>query len=428
MEQFIEKNGTVAGRLFAEIRHLHPNFKFCGEPSNAILSTPDGLLDYVLSLLRKDPIPPPQVSVGQWRALLHILKSHWIIPLLYWHAGRLPDELRPPAPIMDQMRAVFQWSRVRSFHMEKQLREITAAFQTEGVRLLILKGPAFGRTAYPDPALRPGSDLDLLVHPEDFIQSRNIMERIGYTCASRLFEVFRDYSCEENFSSHTHPREMLPICFHWALHLFPEENSGNNVQELLRNATEVEAGDLRFLVANPVDALIHAAAHMIIHHSQDIRLIWIYDIALLAQALKAPADWKILQERSVNWGARISVEYALNLAQILTGLQLPAEICDFSSWPEPTADETATISNTLNRHSRPDIKLRLRLAACATSRQKARFLFKFIVPKPDLMRVYYPDGTPLLFCYFRLWGRWAGEIMRFIVNCTHSGEIKAPRS
>jgi hypothetical protein len=142
---------------------------------------------------------------------------------------------------------------------------------------------------------------------------------------------------------------------------------------------------------------------------------------MLAQGLKGPGDWKILQDRSVNWGARISVEYALNLAQILTGLQLPEGVCDFSSWPEPTADETTAISNTLNRHNRPDIKLRLRLSACATSRQKARFLIKFIVPKPDLMRVYYPDGTPVFFCYFRLWGRWAGEIIRFMVNRIHSG-------
>ena len=142
---------------------------------------------------------------------------------------------------------------------------------------------------------------------------------------------------------------------------------------------------------------------------------------MLAQGLKGPGDWKILQDRSVNWGARISVEYALNLAQILTGLQLPEGVCDFSSWPEPTADETTAISNTLNRHSRPDIKLRLRLSACATSRQKIRFLIKFIVPKPDLMRVYYPDGTPVFFCYFRLWGRWAGETMRFILNRIHKG-------
>ena len=160
---------------------------------------------------------------------------------------------------------------------------------------------------------------------------------------------------------------------------------------------------------------------MIIHHSQDIRLIWIYDIALLAQGLKAPGDWKTLQKRSVNWGARIAVEWALKLAQTLTDLQLPEGVSDFSSWPKPTAAETTAMSNTLNRHRRPDIKLRLRLSASATSRQKVRFLFKFIVPQLDEMQTYYSDGTPLFFCYFRLWGRWAGEIMRFIVNRIHKG-------
>ena len=417
----MKKGVTTSAVLLAEIRHLHPELKFCGEPKNAILKVSDALLNYVLSLLRNDPVRPPQVSMTQWQELLSHLKSHWIIPLLYWHAGRLPDEFQPPAPVMDQMRTVFQWSRLRSIHMEKQLREITAAFKAEGIRILVLKGPAYGRTVYPDPALRPGSDLDLLVHPEDFIRSRKIMESIGYTCESRLFEGFKDFNCEENFTSRTNPKEMLPICFHWAMHMFPEKNAGNNVEALLRNATEAEGSGPRFLVADPVDALIHAAAHVIIHHNQDIRLLWIYDVALLSKGLKAPGDWKTLQSRSVKWGAQISVEYALNLAQILTGLQLPAEICDFSSWPNPAPDETSVLSKALNLHRRPDVRVRFRLSASATMGQKIRLLFRVIVPPPDEMRASYSHRTPVFFCYFRLWGRWAGETMRFILSRTRSG-------
>ena len=288
----MKKGVTTSAGLLAEIRHLHPELKFCGEPKNAILKVSDALLNYVLSLLRNDPVRPPQVSMTQWLELLSHLKSHWIIPLLYWHAGRLPDEFQPPAPVMDQMRTVFQWSRLRSIHMEKQLREITTAFKAEGIRILVLKGPAYGRTVYPDPAQRPGSDLDLLVHPEDFIQSRKIMESIGYTCASRLFEVFRDYSCEENFASHTNPKEMLPICFHWALHLFPDKNAGNNVEELLRNTADVEVGDLRFLIANPVDALIHAAAHMIFTTARTSVLSGFMTLPCLLKVLKGPGTGK----------------------------------------------------------------------------------------------------------------------------------------
>ena len=300
--QALKKGVTTSTGLLAEICHLHPNLKFCGEPTNAILSLPDDLLNYVLSLLKNDPVRPPRATMGQWRELLHILKSHWIIPLLYWQAGRLPDEFRPPAPVMDQMRGVFQWSRVRSLHMEKQLREITTAFETEGVRLLILKGPAYGKTVYPDLALRPGSDLDLLVLPEAYLKSRGIMERIGYKCEFNIFEGFKDFYCEENFSSPTNPKEMLPICFHWELHNFFGTKRGNIVQAFVKNASKVGTPNLNFWILNPVDALIHAALHLLTHHSEDLRLLWIYDIALLSQRLEVPEDWEMLQDRSVKLG------------------------------------------------------------------------------------------------------------------------------
>lgn len=108
MKKQKKKEVTTSARLLTGIRHLHPKLSFCGEPRNAILSVFEGLLNYILSLLKNDPIRPPRVSMDQWRALLHILESHWIIPLLYWQAGRLTDEFQPPADVLGQMRAVFQ--------------------------------------------------------------------------------------------------------------------------------------------------------------------------------------------------------------------------------------------------------------------------------------------------------------------------------
>ena len=123
---------TASANLLTKIHDLHPKLSFCGEPKNAILEIPDDLLNYVLSLLKNDPTRPPQEPLSQWQKLLKTLKSHWIIPLLYWQAGRLPNEYQPPTPIMDLMRDDFQWSRVRDLNMERQLREITTAFANFG--------------------------------------------------------------------------------------------------------------------------------------------------------------------------------------------------------------------------------------------------------------------------------------------------------
>ncbi len=112
--------------------HLLPNLKFCGEPRNAILAVSDDLLNYVLSILKQDPIVSPQVSMTKWSNLLSILNSQWILPLLYWHVANLPDEFRPPGPVLDRMRTSFQWSRSRCFQLEKQLEDILSAFTDEG--------------------------------------------------------------------------------------------------------------------------------------------------------------------------------------------------------------------------------------------------------------------------------------------------------
>lgn len=401
-----------------QVRDLHPNLKFCGEPKNAILSVSDDLLSYVLSILKNDPILPPRISIIKWLELLHILKAHWVLPLLYWHTGKLPDEFRPPEPVFDNMRTAFQWSRARCFHMERQLQEIVPAFNDEGVRMVVLKGPALGRTVYPDPALRPSSDLDLLVRPEQFIRAREILKGVGYKCEFKLFEVFKDFHCEEVFIKLTNSRVARPVEIHWDLQPFFGKKRGNGVKELFQKTIAADTVDMTFETLHPVDTLIHAASHLTMVHNQDMRLIWIYDIALLAQNLEAPGDWEMLQDRSSDWGARQAVETALKLAQIVTGLELPGRFSNFSTWPKPEEADVTAMAYALNRHRRPDIRFKLRLSACSNSQQKARFLFRFIVPHPDVIKssTYYSTDSPLSFAYFRRWRSWIVEIMRYVFN------------
>lgn len=407
-----QETHSIPPSLLDDAQHLHPNLRFCGDPTNAILSFSDDLLNYVLSLLKDDPVLPPQVSLTEWRGLLSTLKSHWVLPLLYWHVGRLPDEFRPPEPVADTMRATFQWSRARCFHMERQLGEIVAAFKDEGVRILVLKGPALGRTVYPDPVLRPASDLDLLVRPDEFMKAREIFEKIGYQCKSKIFEVFKDFHREEEFISRTNSRVIRCVDVHWDLHQFFGEKRGNKVEVIFQNAIEVEAANLSFETMHPVDALINAALHLIMHHNQDMRLIWVYDIALLARSLVVPEDWEMLQEKSSEWGARLAVEESLRLAQILTDLQLPKRFDNFSTWPKPAMAELACLNNAMvkgeNTKTLFELLKELYLSSSAKNFKKILYIFKLIFPDPGYMRHWYPQSNGLLLplSYARRWWKW----------------------
>jgi hypothetical protein len=99
--------------------------------------------------------------------------------------------------------------------MERQLQEIIEALEEEGVRVLVLRGPALAFSLYEDPAMRPSCDLDLLVLPEQVVQARTILESLGYRCLAKRFETARDFFREECFIHHENPGNKFPVDLHW---------------------------------------------------------------------------------------------------------------------------------------------------------------------------------------------------------------------
>ena len=412
MEGFHAETEATPGRLLDEVRHLHPGLKFCGEPKNAILNVSDDLLNYVLSLLKDDPIHAPRVSIAEWSELLHILKAHWVLPLLYWYAGRLPEEFQPPKPILESMRTAFQWSRARCFHMENQLGEITAAFKDEGVRVLVLKGPAYGRTVYPDPALRPASDLDLLVRPEEMLRSRAILEGLGYKCEARLFDAEEILYKDEKFVHRENPGKYRAIELHWKLHFLLGIGQEAETDELFARAARVESSPITFEALDAVDAVIHTAINNAFGHDNTMRLIWICDAALLARKLVVPDDWKLLQKRCIDWRARLAVELSLGLAKAWLGLSLPRGFEDFSEWPQPTDIEADGWSRMISRHHRLLSLIKLRMPKDTGFLEKARLFARLVFPLREKVCCNFPPPHDLLFpiSYIRRWWYWGGKL------------------
>jgi hypothetical protein len=71
-------------------------------------------------------------------------------------------------------------SRARHLLMTRALATILRHFATSDLAVIVLKGPVLAETVYPDPALRPFSDLDLLVRPEDRRRADLALRALGY--------------------------------------------------------------------------------------------------------------------------------------------------------------------------------------------------------------------------------------------------------
>jgi len=405
-----EANSYETGlHLLEKLRDLHKDQRLCGEPRNELFSTHDDLLLYLLSLLRGDAHFLPEVSIDEWKKLLSALRSHWITPLLYYKIGNSPPEFHPPGEILDQMRTAFLLSRIQCLKIEKQLNEILNSFNRKGIEVIILKGPALALSIYPDPATRPYCDLDLLVREEDFIIASGLLEEIGYKSKISRFGHLKGVDCEEAFIHQRDPDKNIMVELHWDLHKFAGHKDKLNLKELFRRSIQFETPSVSFKVLDRVDTIIACVLHMTLTHSNDIRLLSVYDIALLLQKITDKHEWKILMERSGELNARTGLEKSITIAQLWTGLNLPSDFIDFHKWPVASDGEIRTVSNAIHRHDKPlRTFFKLYLDGTSDPLQKAGYIFRLVFPRTDHIRASYPPSQNWLLplSYIKRWWKW----------------------
>jgi len=110
-----------------------------------------------------------------WRA-----ENNRTIPLLDYHLRRLEVLDALPAEIKVYLQRWTILSRLRSVLEFKNLTEILEAFDQAGIAWFLVKGPDLALLYYPDPLLRPMTDVDIMVNPADAPRVQQVMFDLGY--------------------------------------------------------------------------------------------------------------------------------------------------------------------------------------------------------------------------------------------------------
>jgi hypothetical protein len=210
--------------------------------------------------------------------------SQGMAPLLF---RRLGSETRAswPEPLLQRLHRVALQQAAFEMIAEVDLCRLLTAFAQIGVRPLLLKGTPLSYTLYPESGLRPRCDTDLLILEQDRENVAILMKKMGY---APLHEAQVDY-INTQMSYARKAAQGMRCCYdiHWQVsncnRQFSQEFSSGKIFE---QAEAIPALGENAQTLNRVDALIYACFHRAGHfsHSGD-RLIWLYDIHLLFQAL-----------------------------------------------------------------------------------------------------------------------------------------------
>jgi len=265
-----------------------------------------------------DPVPVPASLRAPLRALLRGEDAQWPVEASADDAAQLVESIEQNGigplvyarlsdwPIQSALRDVAIRAAAGETLRLADLRAVLDAFETNGIRVLIIKGTGLAYDIYPSPELRPRGDTDLLIAESDLEGVRKILHERGYTSPLTSGDTLAIR--QQSFTRGGHVYDV-----HWDVANSPIVRDALPFEELLGRAIAVPRIAPNALAPSHVDALLLACIHRVAHHHDIERLIWLYDMHLLRESMSEDEHarfWRLAADRRVVAICERSIELA----------------------------------------------------------------------------------------------------------------------
>jgi hypothetical protein len=326
---------------------------------------------------------------------LALARRHGVLPLVSEQAAGAGDW--PPALV----RALGEQAREHAVYdlaREGHLRALVARLSTAGLRSLLFKGTQLAYAGYARPDLRPRIDTDLLIATEHREAVGALLVADGYEGTGHVEGTLLMYQ-----ACYAKPGHVVDV--HWKVanpQVFADLVS---YDELSAAAVELPALGPSAFGLSDVHALLVACVHRVAHHRDSDRLIWLYDIHLLAARLSSDS-WRafdaLCEARGVTQVCRRSLARAVETL----GTRVPSPTTTGRARPSTEA-ATAAYLNPDRSHARQIVG---DLQALPRWRDRARLLGQHVFPSPTYMRGQYAPASvaplPVLYVRRAVHGAW----------------------
>ncbi|CAG0927379.1 hypothetical protein TFLX_00419 [Thermoflexales bacterium] len=298
-------------------------------------------------------------QVTDWAVLPALAEAQGMSPLAYRHLHAAAVPL--PSTVKRQLQALAARQRQANRIRFQVLRDILAAYQEAGLAVIVLKGAALACLIYPEPGLRPMSDLDLLVRTSDLARAINILTEQGFTVPAQARSIGAQRHLEaaalqiEGLPVHVELHHKLHDAYfdyiaahlprslaRW-LHTAVARSTFEITEQKWQALQPFALADVTARALGNEDMLIHLCQHLTSHVNawDSPRLIWVADIVSWAERYATAIDWERLRQQYPPVLNTLSLLHAMtplsenlrSCAKIKVG-KAPSGIgIDFQGWP-----------------------------------------------------------------------------------------------
>jgi len=268
-------------------------------------------------------------SPRDWRALGELAEHHGVAPLVYWRLEQAGWPDSAPGKLRHRLSTGYYQSAATSALILGELRGIIAKFQQAGIAVLVLKGAHLAYTIYPEAALRPMSDIDLLVKAEDLPAAEAALASCGYHPSQA--SVSERLNRQQGHHLHLIKGGGVSpaVELHWELLAGKADQRQVDAGWFWGRVEtfNLPEGSAHAQGLDPTASLLYLAAHLFLkHQGSSDRLLWLYDIARLLEQRGEAIDWAaaLRQAKALGWGEALHAAFRSAHAEL--GADLPPEV------------------------------------------------------------------------------------------------------
>jgi hypothetical protein len=315
-----------------------------------------------------------------------------------------------PASIRAALRkqAIADWL----WHVEHErvLRKAVDAVAAIGARPIIFKGSALAYSHYSNPGARTRGDSDVLVAPDSGAAALAALRQIGFQAAGpstgEVASTQRSVQLRVNEVHHT-------IDLHWRFSNSAVLSGIASHEELARSAVPIDALGVHARSPSAPFALLIAIVHRASHRTQPLyegkqalsageRLVWLYDVHLLANALRSDESEEFVR---LAHRARQACVDALTSSSATFGTS--SQLLEAVRAIPESHDEVSLYLKAGRIH-----RWWLDFRRMGPRRNRIRYLRELLLPDPRYMRMRFPDGSALPVLYARRAVRGIAKALR----------------
>ncbi|MBW2594439.1 MAG: nucleotidyltransferase family protein [Deltaproteobacteria bacterium] len=350
-------------------------------------SSEDHLLLYCC---RTEKTNLPELLDIDWNVFLEKARGESVSPLVFSHLPEIAAHYDIPEYVTEELKKDYYLSATKNALIFEELKKVLGLFHQRGIQVIVMKGAALAETAYGNLALRPMSDVDLLVKNGDLYQTDELLKKLGYSPADRSVDYVDFNSTYLTTLDYRNPAKNSPsfhVHWHFVNSTIPNESYIGYIEmeDIWRDAVRTNIADTKTWVMSPHHLIIHLSEHALrVTHSLN-KLSYFCDIDRAINYYGEDLDWDLLVRDTIKFNLNKMVYTTLYFSHYFIKANVPEDVLLKLKPKRFSIPEKIFMRKAAENKRTPGLSYLIHLSMNKGLVKKLKFVGRTLFPPKDIL-------------------------------------------